>query len=203
MSLVPATWRAEVRQSWFKASPSKSTRPFQKWTKEKMRRGHDSSNSALAQQVQSTEFNSSTAKKEVWGDWETGTLQSSQSAQSNQWSWTEEVMRAFMFIHTTEHSWNNVSTWNLSPPLTLYCQPSTTSSPQSFHLTGSFSCFFHCQIQAISLDFSVQSPPPCQNSSPSFILSYQLPKLCSEKQELRFLLLQCHAPPHSSTLFAL
>jgi hypothetical protein len=26
------------------------------------------------------------------------------------------------------------------------------------------------------------------------------PKLCSEKQEGRFLLLQCHAPPHSSTL---
>jgi hypothetical protein len=28
------------------------------------------------------------------------------------------------------------------------------------------------------------------------------PKLCSEKQELRFLLLQCHAPPRGSTLFA-
>jgi hypothetical protein len=28
------------------------------------------------------------------------------------------------------------------------------------------------------------------------------PKLCSEKQELRFFLLQCHTPPHGSTLFA-
>jgi hypothetical protein len=28
------------------------------------------------------------------------------------------------------------------------------------------------------------------------------PKLCSEKQELRFLLLECHAPLCGSTLFA-
>jgi hypothetical protein len=28
------------------------------------------------------------------------------------------------------------------------------------------------------------------------------PKLCSEEKESRFLLLQCHSPPHGSTLFA-